>query len=155
MLGISFPCRSQERLNVVGGFGTIDFINMGMRLSLNQFQLGLTIGTLFMGETSLSGDLYYHFAGKSNLTERRPWFIKSGFTYWHFKKDYELVKILSFGLVNNEEAIKTTFFNIGLGRDFNLTSKFGINGDVGLAFPINDKDMEITVAGNISFFYRL
>jgi hypothetical protein len=150
-----FICNAREKVNISIGFGLTEFLNTGIRFQLNQVQLGLTAGTLFSGETSFSGEVYYHFAGKSNLSERKPWYVKSGFTLWHFKKDYMLFKALSFGLFSNEEPVNVTFLNASLGRDFNLTENFGINSNVGLAIPFNDKDMQISPAVSISLFYRL
>lgn len=148
-------CNGRDKVNISIGFGLTEFFNTGMRFQLNQVQLGLSAGTLFSGETSFSGEVYHHFAGKSNLSERKPWYVRSGFTLWHFKKDYILFKALSFGLFSNEEPVNVTFFNARMGRDFNLTEKLGINTDFGLAIPVNDKDMQITPAACISLFYRL
>ena len=99
----------QEKFNISGGLGIFDLLNIGARYQLKQdtLQLGLSIGTADV-EKAISGDLFYHFGGYSELSTRRPWYLKSGFTYIF---DFEKESSDSFGLL----------FNLRLGRDINLS----------------------------------
>ena len=148
---ISFSTNAQEKINLSAGFGQTEFLNAGIRGQINQTQLALSLGTLFIGEVAISGDVFFHFAGHSKFTERHPWYFRTGISYIHFKENHPLITLFSFGLLKNE-PINVTALNLRLGRDFNITETIGVNADFGLAFLLDEK--EITSVFSVSVFYR-
>ncbi|MDD4756946.1 MAG: hypothetical protein PHG29_12770 [Prolixibacteraceae bacterium] len=99
----------------------------------------------------MSGDLFFHIAGQSEFSERRPWYIRDGLAYMNW----------------NEFAFFDYANVIGLhsrvGRDFNLSNKVGINADVGLAAYLFKTDVDtdnsdsfgLSPVFSISLFYRI
>lgn len=147
---------AQERFNLTAGFGVPELINIGLKYQLDeQSQLGLTAGTEF-NMIALSGDLYFHFAGSSKFSYRRPWYGRAGLTYWR----------------NDDEFATETWLWLSprIGRDLNISERWGIAIDAGVAFrlqneevikkpqsnPFNiDIDFPILPALGIAIFYRL
>jgi len=82
----------QEKINMSLGIGFPEFINVGIRYQLKQTQLGFgfgympIIGKIILEETdnkmiSILSDFYYHFGGYSEMSKRRPWYLRSGLIY--------------------------------------------------------------------------
>ncbi len=144
----------QEKFNISAGFGVPELINIGLRYQVDQCQLGLSLG-LMPHDFSVCGDVYYHFAGLSELSVRRPWYGRIGLNYLREETEYYIDKYL--------------YLNIRLGRDFNISDKFGIELDGGVLFQIKNKvirktpvspwslDLEFPVLPGfgIGLFYRL
>jgi hypothetical protein len=147
----------QEKINVVFGIGFPELINVGMLCQHNQAQYGINIGgwyytNNFLGNflvTSISGDFYYHFAGFSELSKRRPWYIRSGLTYF-----------------NASPEDKHLFLNCRLGRDFNYFNKFGLTISIGLITRLyynykndieqyDDNHLFLYPSAGLSYFYRI
>jgi len=121
----------QEDVNISTGFGFPELINIGVRYQSNQTQIGLSIGAMPLGSNeniiSISGDIYYHFGGFSELSNRRPWYGRIGLNYLRDE---------------NENIIDKYFFlNTRLGRDFNISKKIGIEIDVGAIFRLSNKEI--------------
>lgn len=147
---------AQERVNLTGGIGIPELINVGLRYQLDeQSQLGLSVGTdLIM--LALSGDVFYHFAGSSDYSWRRPWYGRAGLAYWRN---------------DNEFSTETwLWFSPRVGRDFNISGRWGISVDAGVAFrlqneevikkpgtnPFNiDIDLPIVPGLGVAVFFRL
>ena len=111
----------QEKINIVGGFGFFDLLNLGVRYQVKQdtMQLGISID-IAQEMQSLSGDVFYHFGGYSKLSKRRPWYLKVGFNILHEpQEEYSDWYLLT---------------NLRLGRDINLSKKVGINLEAGLGY---------------------
>ncbi len=144
----------QEKFNISAGFGVPELINIGLRYQVDQCQLGLSLG-LMPHDFSVCGDVYYHFAGLSELSARRPWYGRIGLNYLKEETEYYIDKYL--------------YLNIRLGRDFNISNKFGIELDGGVLFQIKNTiitqtppspwslDLEFPVLPGfgIGLFYRL
>lgn len=152
---------AQEGVNVTAGLGLPELFNLGLRMQLNQSQLGIAVGTDLFGEDdniALSGDFYYHFGGNSEYTTLRPWFIKSGLTYLRSENEWKRNTML--------------FLVPRVGREFNLSSKFGIALEAGILFILYDHekvlkenpdswfDFDLDFAGvvlpsaGLNFYYR-
>ena len=146
----------QEKLNITAGIGTPELLNVGLRLQLDQTQIGLSVGSLPLNDESIisfSGDVYYHFAGSSILSERKPWYARTGLTYLRHE--------------TNTFIDKYVYLNIRMGRDFHISEKFGVNMDVGISFELyNDRtqiepsngwrfDFPVLPSLGIAFFYRI
>ena len=148
---IYFSTNAQEKINLSAGFGQTEFLNAGIRGQINQTQLAISLGTLFISELAISGDAFFHLAGHSKFTERHPWYFRTGISYIHFKEKHPIITLFSFGLLK-DEPINITALNLRIGRDFNISENIGINADFGLAFLLGEK--EITSTYSASVFYR-
>ncbi|MHA6279597.1 hypothetical protein ACXYMT_05400 [Salinimicrobium sp. CAU 1759] len=157
------PLLAQAELNITGGFGTPEMVNIGLRMQIDQNQYGIALGTSpgYKNQNfTVSGDYYYHFGGSSGQTDLRPWYVKSGLTYMSSEGEWE--KRMNLLLVPR------------LGRDFNLTPQFGVALEAGVMLMLMDKntakkerteavsgDLDIIGSGflqpsaGLKFFYRL
>ena len=146
----------QEKINTTFGVGFPELINVGMLYQHNQTQYGISIGGFyysgdFIGQyfaTSISGDFYYHFAGLSEFSKRRPWFFRTGITYF-----------------NASHLDKHLFLNCRLGRDFNESEKYGLSISIGFItrlYYFNKSEFEsvdgskifLFPSAGLSLFYR-
>ena len=120
---------AQEEFSLTGGTGTPEMVNVGLRMRVDQNQYGFNIGTnvAYKNENiSLSGEYYYHFSGRSAHTSLRPWFVKTGLTYMHNEGEWE--KRMNLLLVPR------------LGREFNISSNFGVALEAGIMLRLLEKD---------------
>lgn len=149
----------QEKINITVGFSIPELINLGVFYQLDQFQLGLSVGSLPTGSSenliSLSGDVRFHFAGSSELSNRRPWYGRIGLNYLREETDYVIDNYL--------------YLNTRIGRDFNISKKIGIAVDMGAIFLLNNKekvkkpssgwnldlDFPVLPSVGIGLFYRI
>lgn len=130
-LTLFFPVHTSlaQEVNLTGGNGTPEMVNIGLRIQVDQYQYGLAIGTNLAYKNpniSVSGDFYYHFGGSSDHTSLRPWFVKTGLTYMSNEGEWE--KRMNLLLVPR------------LGREFNITSQFGVALEVGGMLMILDQN---------------
>lgn len=154
---------AQEGFNITGGTGTPEMVNIGIRMEVDQYQYGLSIGTSpgYKNENfNISGDFYYHFSGRSEHTSLRPWFLKTGLTYMSNEGEWE--KRMNLLLVPR------------LGREFNITPQFGIALEAGIMLMLIDEntakkertdnitgDLDLIASGfvlpsaGLKIFYRL
>ncbi len=152
----------QEKVNATIGFGVPELINAGVRFQSNQTQIGLSIGSVPPGLReniiSISGDVYFHFGGFSELSQRRPWYVRVGMSYWRDE--------------TNSSIHKHLILSTRLGRDFNISKKIGIGIDFGFAFELfhdetrkrppssnpfgldSDSDSSVAPTLGIGLFYR-
>jgi len=150
------PVSGQGNINIAAGLGFPDLINAGIRYQIGQAQIGLSAGVMpTEGESVTSAllDVYFHFAGSSELSTRKPWYGRLGLSYLHDKKE---------GVFNE----KFVYIGMRAGREFNLSQQFGISFDVGLMYKLYSDveenafarllDSMITgfPAGGIGLFYR-
>ena len=111
---------AQEQYKLTAGIGLPELLNLGLRIQFEQTQVGLALGAIPWEDEqnfALSANFYYHFGGSSELTSLKPWFISTGVTYMQYEDKYER---------------QTTFFFVPrIGREFNITSKFGVALELG------------------------
>jgi hypothetical protein len=148
----------QEKLNISIGMGLPELLNVGVRYQLEQAQIGISFGSMPVKDESLisvSGDVYYHFGGLSELSNRRPWYGRIGLNY--FREETKTF------------VDKNIYLNLRIGRDINFSKKIGIDIDAGAFFQLfHDRinkepssgwnfDLEIPVLPSlgIGLFYRL
>lgn len=121
--------RAQEGFKVTAGMGLPELLNLGVRIQFEQTEVGLAVGTYPWEEEqnfALSANFYYHFGGSSELTTLKPWFFNAGATYMQYEDQYER---------------QTTFFLVPrIGREFNITSKFGVALEVGALFLLVEEE---------------
>ncbi len=120
---------AQEGINLTAGTGIPEMVNVGLRMQVDQYQYGLSVGTspgYKNTNFNASADFYYHFAGRSDQTDLRPWFIKAGFTYMSNEGEWE--KRMNLLLVPR------------LGREFNVTPQFGIALEAGVMLMLADEN---------------
>ena len=154
ILMFSHRTAAQERVNLAVGFGIPEMLNAGVRFQIDQVQLGVGMGAI-ENMFSASGDFYYHFGGTSDLSDRRPWYARTGLNYLRDEqKDF---------------IDKSFWISPRIGRDFNISEKFGVALDAGIAFRISHKEQRknseanydpdfnfpILPALGLSLFYRL
>ena len=137
--------QGQERINIYGGYGVTEMLTIGTRLQINQVQLGIGLGGpgVNTGLTH-SGDVFYHFGGHSELSIRRPWYLKGGLT--------------------KHTNLHSLIINLRLGRDINLSKKVGLNIEAGLligkeflneSVPYGHFESGLMLGFGIFFYYRL
>ena len=118
-----------QDVNMSAGIGLPELLNLGLRFQFDQTQVGISAGTapwIDEEEFSISGDFYYHFGGSSEFTTLRPWFIKTGLTFIQAEDEWERETLLI--LVPR------------LGREFNISRKFGIALEVGFMVLLIDEE---------------
>jgi hypothetical protein len=145
---------AQEKWNLKAGAGFPEFVNVGAAYQLNQSQIAISGIVIPFAEgliLSLSADYYRHFGGTSELSKRKPWYLRSGLNYNSSgnKQDYQ----------------RLMYLNIRLGRDFNFSTKFGLAVDIGPGFRLmkqsNNNDDTFDLAEpvipsfGVHLFYRL
>ena len=148
----------QEKVNLSTGFGIPELLNIGVRYQLSQVQIGLSVGSIPVPNEniiSISGDVYYHFGGFSELSNRRLWYVKIGLNYLRDETESVIDKYL--------------YLNTRVGRDFNISNKIGIEIDVGAIFQLDnevirkkppsgwniDIEMPVIPSIGIGLFYRI
>jgi hypothetical protein len=70
----------KKNIFISGGFGLPELLNISASYNVNQFRAGIFAGILptpYNNIFSVGGDVYYHFAGKDELTELKPWYLKA------------------------------------------------------------------------------
>ena len=119
-------------------------INAGLHFQIKQAQIRIGFGIMPLKDESfisVSGDFYYHFAGFSELSSRRPWYGRIGLDYLHDETKYVIDKSL--------------YLNLRIGRDFNISEKIGIGIDAGTMFRLFheeiDKEPSSALSINIDF----
>ncbi len=123
-----FQVSGQEKVNLAATIGVPDLISIGARYQMKQSQLGLnygfgTINDSYNKTYVISVDYFNHFSGESKYTDRRPWYLRGGFNY----------------LVDETSSFKDTYLytNLRMGRDFNLSKRFGFTIDLGLLVELS------------------
>ncbi|NOX67119.1 MAG: hypothetical protein GXO85_15310 [Chlorobi bacterium] len=120
----------QEKIDLSIGFGMYELANVAVRYQIEQTQIGFSIGTLPWSDDqtlSILGDVYYHFGDYSNLSSRKPWYIRFGLTYLH----RESIKEEKYYLIEDHFYLNSRF-----GREFNISKKIGLYVDLGANFEI-------------------
>jgi len=110
----------QDKINISAGFGMMEMINLGIQFPGKENQLGFSFGYFPDKNGSvitISGDLFFHIAGSSELSNRRPWFIKTGIMYFRTE--------------SNKYIDKYVLLNLRIGREMNFSKKVGIAVDGG------------------------
>lgn len=132
----------QEKIALTAGVGFPELFNIGVRYQPGQTQIGFSIGGV-PSFFSISGDLFYHFDRLSKLSGINPWYCKIGLDYW---------KLNTFHAEGN-----FLLFNLRLGRDFNLTHKFGIEVDAGANFHSKEllNQSGVSPSLGIRMFYKI
>ena len=149
----------ENHMDIFLGAGGPEFINIGMRYQAAQMQVGLSYGFLPLEDeqcTSITGDIYFHFAGQSALTARKPWYTKFGISYVRNKQDDEISSYL--------------YSNFRIGREFFISNHFGIGADMGVSIELSkeikeeqgasgwfdlDFDIPILPCFGVNVFYHL
>jgi hypothetical protein len=148
----------QEKVNMSVGIGLPELLNIGIKYQLEQTQLGISLGSVPVKDESIvsvSGDVYYHFGGVSELSNKRPWYGRIGLNYLRDETKSLIEKV--------------SYLNLRIGRDFNISKKIGIEVDVGLGLQLFHEKIEKPSAGwfnlhielpvipsiGIALFYRI
>lgn len=121
----------QEKINISAGFDLPEGLNLGLHFQVKQAQVRIGVGTIPIKDESfisVSSDVYYHFAGLSELSNRRPWYGRIGLNYLRDESKMLLDKDL--------------YFNLRIGRDFNISEKIGIEFDAGAGFLLFHEKIE-------------
>ena len=103
-------------------------MNFGVRDQLKQTQIGIGFGFIpfiHEGIGSISGNVFYHFAGTSKLSERRPWYGRIGLDYLRDE--------------NASSIDNNLYLNLRIGRDLNISRKVGVEIDAGPCFQLSHK----------------
>ena len=122
---------AQERINLAGGFGFPELLNLGIRFqAAEQEQFGVSVGAMpsVNNESifSISGDLFFHFAGSSRFAVRKPWYGRAGLAYTREKTEGEKDTYI--------------FANFRIGRDLNLDERLGVGIDLGAFVTLSKQE---------------
>jgi hypothetical protein len=138
-LGFISIANAQEEMSEKKSVTTYLSIGTGLILDIfhaevrinpeNQFQLGAGYSNNLLGWSSFNIFGYLHFAGKSKYTERKPWFVKSGFQLGR-EKGWMSGSKFSIG-----------YFNLGVGRECNISAKSGLRFDIGMATSLYNREL--------------
>lgn len=127
--------QDRDKLNVSIGIGPNESSDIGLRFQKNQMQYGIGIGADFSQRRGtnrpeiFTGEFFYHFAGKSELSTRRPWYSRNGL-------------ILFIGESSSLRTF-TWLLNTRIGRDFNISKRIGVSLDAGILTRIKSRNKEI------------
>ncbi|WP_103926083.1 hypothetical protein [Algoriphagus boritolerans] len=127
--------QDRKSLNVSIGIGPNESSDIGLRFQKNQMQYGIGIGTVFAQRRGtnrpeiFTGEFFYHFAGKAELSTRKPWYLRNGLVL--YKDETSSLRTL------------TWLFNSRIGRDFNVSKRIGISLDAGIITRIRSRSKEI------------
>jgi len=116
---------ASKKVGFSAGIGFTDMMNIKVRVPLHQFQIALGAGFMPLKEEnvlSVTGDVYYHFAGTSKYTGQRPWFLRTGVDYFKDEADSFTEKYL--------------FLGVRAGRVMNISKVFAIDLDAGAGFTL-------------------
>ena len=136
----------QEKVNISGGYGFPELYNIEIQYQLKQAQIGLSVGALpavyNRGEISISGDVYLHFAGFSELSDRRPVYYRCGIILLFEERRF----------INDFSGL-----NMRIGRDMNISRRVGIGIDTGFWFfsVFKPESLGIGPSLGIKFFIRI
>ncbi len=157
--GFSGSVFGENHIDIFLGAGVPEFINIGMRYQAAQMQLGLSYGFLPLEDetcTSITGDIFFHFAGRSKHTSRKPWYSKFGISYVNYKQEYKTSSYI--------------YSNFRIGREFFISKHFGIGADIGFSIELSkelkdeqgasgwfdfDFDFPILPCFGVNIFYHL
>lgn len=143
-IGYGNQVYSQEKLNLSLGIGLPELLNIGTRYQIKQTQLGITIGSLPLNNESIfsvTGSVYYHFAGISKLSIRRLWYGRVGLNYFREEPKSVINEFL--------------YLNLQIGRDINISKKFGIDVNGGLIVELFHKKIRKTPPGEFDFNFEI
>jgi len=148
---------SQEKINVSAGIALPELLNAGLRYQFRQAQWGLYAGVNpgNANEIAVSTDLSLHFGKIPKFSPRKVGYVKFGITYLREESDFS--------------SAKSTLLTGRIGRDINLSRKFGLGIDGGVLFKLHTKRIEkqpswfedtelfpiVFPAAGINLFYRL
>ncbi|MGF1584821.1 MAG: hypothetical protein ACFCUM_05835 [Bacteroidales bacterium] len=107
------------------GAGAPELLHIGARYEFTQTQMGLSAGFVPENNRSnyaLTADILRHFGGSTQLTDRLPWFVRGGLSYYYFESPSMISRDL--------------YFSTRIGRDLNISRKFGIALDGGIFFRL-------------------
>jgi hypothetical protein len=139
---------SQSKFEISGGGGFPDLMTLKKKNTKN---IQTAIGQSFLVGTgegfvmiAFTGEIYYHFAGRTRFIEQRPWYLLGGLGILY--------------------SLDGTYLYLRAGRVINFSKRTGINLDAGTVIPLfkNDppvypfyeNDSPIYPSISISFFMR-
>lgn len=149
---------AQNKFSATTGFGFPELLHAGVRYEFGQYQLGGTLGMSPISDDkhenmqSVSASFYYHFGGFSELSELKPWYVKTGSSYFWGE--------------TTDEVYKNVLADLRAGRQFNITENLGIELNLGITLllyedveraspPFLDKqDWSMFPATGIGLYYR-
>jgi hypothetical protein len=134
----------QDNLNLSAGFGFPELLNIGLHYQLGQVNTGLRIGFLPVKDErsiAVSGDVSYHYGGSSKYTNIRPWYGEAGFAYLRGENESRLEKYW--------------YLILGVGRDLNISERFGISIDGGLGVQMKHAVIDKVPQGSWQFNFEV
>lgn len=117
-------------INTGGGF--FESIHLGCKVQVTpKNQIGFYYGNALMlyryKYNSFTVDHQYHFGRVSVLSNRAVWYCRQGLSYSIDNAAYSETKYI--------------FGSVCLGREFNISPKFGLNFDIGLSRTLMEKEL--------------
>ncbi len=120
---LSLAVSGQGKTSLSVSLGLPELINAGLRYNLNQFQVGVNAGVFpDFGSVllSVSANSYYHFAGESDFTRVRQYYIMSG------------INMLRSGGENRSDM--HLYINFRVGKELNLSKQVAFAIDAGIIY---------------------
>ncbi|WP_417599914.1 hypothetical protein [Owenweeksia hongkongensis] len=119
------------------GVGLPDLVGVGVRLHDENFQLGVSGGTIPFAEDqyyTLTANAFFHLFGSAKHSTRKPWFTKLGFTYLHYETpDVKTIE---------------SYLGLSFGREFNFSKHFGVSFDLGALYLLSHESIDKTPSNN-------
>jgi hypothetical protein len=118
---LSVTVSGQSKTSLTVSLGVPELVNTGVRFNFDQFQIGMNAGVFpDFGSllVSVSANFYYHFAGESDFTSIRQYYVMSG------------VNLLRSGMENRSDM--HLFLNLRVGKELNFSKRvaFAIDGGI-------------------------
>jgi hypothetical protein len=153
----------QGRISLSTGVAFTEGLNLGIRYQIKQSEIGVTAGVFAFyhdtvnptyGHYFFSTSYYYHFYGKSKLSDLKTWYFKTGLSYTQNTNEIDA-------------TYKNVALNFNLGHQINLSKRVGINLSAGAYYlpwstvTIDEStqaytwDKDFGFSGEISLFIRL
>lgn len=119
---------SQKGFNVSAGTGFPAIINISMHYNIEQYAIGITGGSWPNKDLlSVSSDIRIHIAGSSEYTEIKPWYLLFNINYLRDN--------------GNISDHKYYYFGFGVGKEFNLSKRIGLDLNLGLLGVISHEEI--------------
>lgn len=122
----------QTEVSITTGIGLPELMCGGVRFHLKQTAVEITVGSFPVsnGGLSVTGNVCYHFGQPSRYSGIGRWYGKCGLAYLTSKSER----------VNE----KFMYLNTQMGREINISKRFGIDIDAGAAFELYHKKVVLS-----------
>lgn len=123
----------QNSIILKGGIGIPEMASISTGTQVNQLQFMVGLGLMPIPDDnlfSIFGDMYFHLWGQSEHSNIKPWYGRSGLSYFREKTPRWIDRY--------------SYLDIRLGREMFLSEKLSIEADLGIAIELSSKREYLT-----------